>query len=133
MRARKNEKLAVDGPAGELEVVVADPGEERTVYAIVAHPHPLYGGTLDNKVVQTLAKAFYSLGYAAVRFNFRGVGASAGVFDEGSGELEDLLAVARYAGDRFGDTRLLLAGFSFGSFIVAAASQRRRGCRSRSG
>ena len=121
MRSRSHEKIHIEGPAGRLEVVVTDPGESRSGYAIVAHPHPLYGGTLENKVVQTLAKAMYALGYAAVRFNFRGVGESDGVFDEGPGELADFLSVAGFARGRFGETAPVLAGFSFGSYIAASA------------
>jgi len=122
LRNRANQKLSIDGPAGRLEVVVTDPGEDRCGYAIIAHPHPLHGGTLDNKVVQTLAKSFYGLGYAAVRFNFRGVGDSDGVFDDGRGELDDLLAVENFSRERFGSVDKVLAGFSFGSFIAAAAA-----------
>jgi len=124
LRNRANQKVLIEGPAGRLEVVVTDPGDERNGYAIIAHPHPLHGGTLDNKVVQTLAKSFYGLGYAAVRFNFRGVGESDGVFDDGRGELEDLLAVGDFAHERFGNVAGALAGFSFGSFVAAAAASR---------
>jgi alpha/beta superfamily hydrolase len=123
LRSRTNEKIHIEGPAGQLEVVVTDPGENRRGYAIVAHPHPLYGGTLENKVVQTLAKAMFALDLAAVRFNFRGVGESDGVFDEGPGELEDFLSVAAFARSRYGDSAPLLAGFSFGSYIAATAAQ----------
>ena len=123
MRNRANEKVFIDGPAGRLEVVITDPGEDRNGFAIIAHPHPLHGGTLDNKVVQTLAKSFYGLGYAAVRFNFRGVGDSDGVFDDGRGELDDLLAVETQARERFGNVETVLAGFSFGSFVAAAAAE----------
>jgi alpha/beta superfamily hydrolase len=123
LKARINEALEVDGPAGRIEVVITDPGEDRKGYALVAHPHSLHGGTMDNKVVQTLAKAFYTLGYAAVRFNFRGVGKSDGVFDDGRGELDDLLAVERFANGRFGNVEKVLAGFSFGSFVAASAAE----------
>lgn len=119
MRSRSDERVHIDGPAGRLEIVVTDPGESRRGYAVVAHPHPLYGGSLDNKVVQTLAKAFHSLGYAAVRFNFRGVGNSEGVFDDGRGELEDFLEVDRYCSERFGRGDRIFAGFSFGSYVAA--------------
>jgi len=86
--------------------------------ALVAHPHPLQGGTLDNKVVQTLAKTFFALGYAAVRLNFRGVGSSQGVFDDGIGETDDALMVLAHAKAKFGDALpVVLAGFSFGSFV----------------
>ena len=123
MKARINERVEVDGPAGRIEAVITDPGEDRRGYALIAHPHSLHGGTLDNKVVQTLAKAFHALGYAAVRLNFRGVGGSDGVFDDGRGELEDLLAVERFASERFGNIETVLAGFSFGSFVAASAAE----------
>lgn len=116
--------MLVDGPAGVIEAVVSDPGAGRAGVAIIAHPHPLYGGTLDNKVVQTLAKAFESIGYMTVRFNFRGVGESAGEFDEGRGELEDLLAVAAHVRSHIPGSGLVLAGFSFGASIAAAAAER---------
>ncbi len=111
----------VAGAAGRIECAVDIPegGATRGV-ALVAHPHPLFGGTLDNKVAQTLARAFVELGYAAWRPNFRGVGQSEGGHDEGRGELEDLLAVLAHAGAR----RPALAGFSFGAAIVAQAAQR---------
>jgi alpha/beta superfamily hydrolase len=116
------QKLAIDGPAGRLEIAVNDPGEPRRGIAIVAHPHPLYGGTLDNKVVQTLAKAFVALGYCALRLNFRGVGASDGVFDEGRGEVEDFLALADYARRTYGTGEVAIGGFSFGAFVAAAVA-----------
>lgn len=111
----------VAGAAGRIECAVDEPegGAARGV-ALVAHPHPLFGGTLDNKVAQTLARAFVELGYAAWRPNFRGVGQSEGVHDEGRGELEDLLAVLAHAGAR----RPALAGFSFGAALVAQAAHR---------
>src|ERR671914_928031 len=86
-------RALVPGPAGAIETDINDPGAERRGVALIAHPNPVQGGTKDNKVVTTLAKAFYSLGYTAVRPNFRGVGKSAGAFDEGRGETEDVLAV----------------------------------------
>jgi hypothetical protein len=110
-------KIFIDGPAGNLEAVVNDPGEQRSGIALIAHPHPLFGGTLDNKVVHTLAKAFFELGYVALRPNLRGAGKSQGNFDEGKGETQDMLAVAEYAKDQFGDLPLVLAGFSFGAFV----------------
>jgi uncharacterized protein len=113
------EQVVVDGPAGRLEVVVAQPREEWRGLALIAHPHPLHGGTLDNKVVQTLAKAFVGLGFVAIRFNFRGVGKSQGVFGEGAGEIDDFMTIAAYARERFGDTDLALAGFSFGGYVAA--------------
>lgn len=118
------EHLVIDGPAGALETDLNDPGEPRRGIALIAHPNPVQGGTKDNKVVTTLAKTFFGLGYVAIRPNFRGVGASAGSFDQGSGETEDLLAVARYAQARFGDLPLLLAGFSFGAFVQTRVAQK---------
>jgi hypothetical protein len=111
----------VAGAAGRIECAVDEPegGATRGV-ALVAHPHPLFGGTLDNKVAQTLARAFVELGYVAWRPNFRGVGQSEGSHDEGRGELEDLLAVLGHAGAR----RPALAGFSFGAALAAQAAQR---------
>ncbi len=113
------EKFLLDGPAGKLEVVVNDPGPSRRAIALIAHPHPLYGGTLDNKVAQTLAKTFFELNCVALRPNFRGVGASEGKYDEGRGEVDDMLAVHAYAKKRFGDLPVYSAGFSFGGFIAS--------------
>ncbi len=124
MRSASVQNLSIDGPSGKLEIAVNEPGAARRGIALIAHPHPLHGGTLDNKVVQTLAKAFVALGYRALRLNFRGVGASDGVFDEGRGEVEDFLALAEYGRriDREGE--LAVGGFSFGGFIAAAVAQR---------
>ena len=107
----------VDGPAGKIEVDIHDPGEARRGIALIAHPHPLMGGTKDNKVVTTLARTLYSLGNVALRPNFRGVGGTEGTHDEGRGETEDLVAVAHYARVRYGSLPLTCAGFSFGSFV----------------
>src|SRR5690606_12338582 len=96
------ERLVIDGPAGTLETDLNDPGEPRRGIALIAHPNPVQGGTKDNKVITTLAKTLFGLGYVAIRPNFRGVGQSAGSFDQGTGETEDILAVARYAAARFG-------------------------------
>jgi alpha/beta superfamily hydrolase len=115
---RTAERLTIDGPAGPLEVVLNVPDQQLAGIALIAHPHPLQGGTLENKVVQTLAKTFFALGYAAVRFNFRGVGGSAGAFADGIGETDDALAVLAYAREKFGEALpVALAGFSFGSFV----------------
>jgi alpha/beta superfamily hydrolase len=92
--------------------------------ALVAHPHPLFGGSLDNKVAQTMAKTFVELGYVALRPNFRGVGASAGEHDEGRGETEDLLAVLDYARTRFHAAAPVLAGFSFGAYVQTLVARR---------
>jgi alpha/beta superfamily hydrolase len=110
----------VAGPAGRIECAVDEPGEAARGEAIVAHPHPLYGGTLENKVVYTLARTFAELGYRAWRPNFRGVGASEGAHDEGRGEVDDLAAVLAHAGAR----RPLLAGYSFGAAVAARLAAR---------
>jgi alpha/beta superfamily hydrolase len=117
LRPSTTDHLLLDGPAGTIEVDISDPGDTRRGIALIAHPHPLMGGTKDNKVVTTLARTFYALGYVALRPNFRGVGASAGTHDEGRGETADLITVTRYAQDRFGPLPLTCAGFSFGSFV----------------
>jgi alpha/beta superfamily hydrolase len=112
------ERFAIDGPAGPLEVACNRPHAAPLGIALIAHPHPLQGGTLDNKVVQTLAKTFFALGYAAVRFNFRGVGGSAGAFADGIGETDDAFAVLAHARSKLGAALpVILAGFSFGSFV----------------
>jgi uncharacterized protein len=111
------ERVRIDGPAGVIEIDLNDPGANRRGIALIAHPNPMQGGTKDNKVVTTLAKALFHLGYLAARPNFRGVGASAGTHDEGRGETDDMLAVAEYLRGRFDESRLLLGGFSFGSFV----------------
>ncbi len=121
MKPATTDRLLLDGIAGEIEVDVSDPGMgpdgQRRGIALIAHPHPLMGGTKDNKVVTTLAHTFNALGYVALRPNFRGVGASAGLHDEGRGETTDLISVARYAEDKYGALPLVCAGFSFGSFV----------------
>ena len=121
------ERVLVEGAAGAIETVLDIPAEVAAVsprgIALIAHPHPLFGGTLDNKVAQTLARVFAELGYIAVRPNFRGAGASAGVHDAGRGETEDMLAVLEYARTRFGEVPLALAGFSFGAFVQTRVAQ----------
>ena len=124
MTPRNTERHVIDGPAGPLEVVVSLPATRRGL-ALIAHPHPQQGGTLDNKVVQTLAKAFAALDHVAVRFNFRGVGASAGTFDAGEGETEDALAALAFAQGRYGPfDKPAVAGFSFGSFVMTRVAKR---------
>ncbi len=116
--------LLLDGPAGKIEVYV-EPHEAATGIALIAHPHPLFGGTADNKVVTTLAKAFRELGCATLRPSFRGVGGSEGEHDHGNAETEDLLAVHAHARQRFGAALpVYLAGFSFGAHVVARLAQR---------
>ena len=113
------EKELVPGPAGTLEVVAEVPvGFDGRHGALVCHPHPLFGGTMDNKVVTTTARACRSLGYATVRFNFRGVGASTGEYDDGVGESQDALVVADWALAKWPGIRLTIAGFSFGAYVA---------------
>ena len=117
----QTERFTINGPAGILEVardLVASPDGLLRGTAIIAHPHPLFAGTMDNKVVQTLARAFVGSGWTALRFNFRGVGQSAGSYDEGRGEREDFLAVVAQLAPQ---GPLALAGFSFGSFVMSHA------------
>lgn len=115
-------RVTLAGPAGPLECAIDDPATGPRGVAVLCHPHPLHGGTMDNKVVQTLARAFVQLGYRAVRFNFRGIGASAGAWDEGRGEVDDALAVI--AAEREAALPLALGGFSFGGYVAAAAAAR---------
>jgi alpha/beta superfamily hydrolase len=127
------ERTLVPGPVGSIEVLIDHPttgfateGVEETArgIALVAHPHPLFGGTPDNKVAQTLAKTFTELGYVALRPAFRGVGGTGGEHDHGDGETDDLLAVLDYARDRFGDGEIVLAGFSFGAYVQTRVAKR---------
>ena len=113
----QTESLHFDGAAGTIEALRDVAAEPRGI-AVIAHPHPLFGGTMNNKVVQTLARAFVQSGFTALRFNFRGVGSSAGVYDEGRGELADLLALVRQAAP---EGPIALAGFSFGAFVTSHA------------
>lgn len=113
--------LTLQGPTGPLECLLDAPADGLARgTAVIAHPHPLFGGTMQNKVVQTLARAFVQCGWQAVRFNFRGVGASAGVYDEGHGEAEDMLSVIAQVAP---DGPLALAGFSFGAFVTSHVAQ----------
>lgn len=119
MRASTRKEF-IAGPAGRIECAVDGPESPAIGVALVAHPHPLFGGTLDNKVVQTLARAFVELGYEAWRPNFRGVGETEGTHDEGRGELEDLAAIVAH----LKPARLALAGFSFGAGVQVMLAQR---------
>ena len=119
----QTQKSIVQGAAGAIEIALDPPsgGQAPKGVAVIAHPHPLFGGTLDNKVVQTLARAFAQAGWTAVRFNFRGVGGTAGLHDEGRGELDDMLAVVAASAP---DGAICLAGFSFGAFVTTHAFER---------
>jgi alpha/beta superfamily hydrolase len=117
------QKYTVTGPAGNLEGIAHMPNDPPAAIAVIAHPLPTMGGTMEHKVVTTLAKTFVGMGHVSLRFNFRGVGESGGEFDEGGGEVEDVLAVVKYAQERFGDLPLVLAGFSFGGYVQARAAE----------
>lgn len=117
--APEMQKVVIDGPAGAIEAMVERPaGARGDIVAVCCHPHPLFGGTMQNKVVHTLARACQDQGVATVRFNFRGVGASAGVHDDGVGESDDAAAVADWAREATGAARLWSLGFSFGGFVA---------------
>lgn len=120
----KNETtLLIRGPAGDLELSVAVQQENsHGAWGIVCHPHPLYGGAMYNKVVTTIAKALQNLNLNTVRFNFRGVGKSEGQFDQGLGELDDLIAVINWIQEMHHNYDIWLAGFSFGAYIAAKAA-----------
>ena len=110
------QKISLQGGAGLIEALLDLPADAPRGTAVIAHPHPLFGGTMTNKVVQTLARAFVQTGWRAVRFNFRGVGGSEGAHDEGRGEAADMLAVIRQVAP---DGALAVAGFSFGAFVTS--------------
>jgi alpha/beta superfamily hydrolase len=118
------QRLVITGSAGAIDCAIDRPaaGTRLNGLAVLAHPHPLFGGTMDNKVVQTMARAFLALGHEVLRFNFRGVGGTAGVHDEGRGEADDLLAVVAH--QRRTDLPLVLGGFSFGAYVTTLAAAR---------
>lgn len=118
-------KQSVEGTAGTIECALDAPADESVGVAVICHPHPVHGGTMDNKVVITLARAFLQIGFRTVRFNFRGVGGSQGRWDEGVGEIEDALAVI--AAHRRPGERFMLAGFSFGAYVASEAAVRLAG------
>ena len=120
---RLNEEIVrIDGPAGTIEMIVENPGAPRGL-ALICHPHPLFGGTNTNKVIQTLARTFAKLNYVALRPSFRGVGQSTGKHDDGRGETEDMLAVLVDAKRRYGDLPVALAGFSFGAYVQTRVAE----------
>jgi len=114
----------IAGAAGDIELIVDLPAAAPRAVAVCCHPHPLFGGTLTNKVIHTVARSFTTQGAAAVRFNFRGVGASQGAHDDGIGETEDLVTVAEWARSRWPDLPLWLGGFSFGSYVALRGAAR---------
>jgi uncharacterized protein len=123
-RPPRAEALLIDGPAGVLEALLEDPQLSAAAgFAVVCHPHPLHGGSMHNKVVHTLARACQERGMPTLRFNYRGVGTSAGSYDEGRGETEDALAVVAAGRARWPKLALTLAGFSFGAMVSLRAAQ----------
>jgi hypothetical protein len=118
------ERLMIAGPVGALEAIVEDPGTIDARFGLICHPHPLHGGTMDNKVVTTTAKAMRGAGIAALRFNFRGVGRSAGTFDDGRGETEDAAAAAAWCAARWPGRQPIIAGFSFGAYVALRLARR---------
>jgi len=125
--APAQEPVRIEGPAGALEAVLEDPaaGVAPRAFMVVCHPHPQHGGTMTNKVVTTLARTAHAMGVPSLRFNYRGVGASAGSFDDGRGEIEDALAAVAFGRQRWPDAQLWLAGFSFGGVVALRASTTR--------
>jgi len=133
MKPPRAERVTLEGPAGAIEALVEMPAvgpaggaAAPAGFGVVCHPHPLYGGTLDNKVVYTVARAFVELGVPTIRFNFRGVGHSAGEYDEGRGETADVLAVITYGRGRWPGAALWLGGFSFGGAVAVRAAPQAR-------
>ena len=114
----------IAGAAGHIELRIDLPAAAPRAVAVCCHPHPLFGGTLTNKVIHTVARSFTAQGAAAVRFNFRGVGASQGAHDDGIGETDDLVTVADWARSRWPDLPLWLGGFSFGSYVALRGAAR---------
>jgi len=117
-----SKRTDIAGPVGRLEVALDEPDGAPRGVAVLCHPHPVHGGTMDNKVVQTLARAFVQVGYRSVRFNFRGVGASQGQWDEGHGEIDDAMAVVNAF--RAAALPLALGGFSFGGYVASHIASR---------
>lgn len=114
----KKQTLLISGPAGDLELLLSSPENPKNLIGVICHPHPVQGGTMHNKVVYTLASAMESLGVKTVRFNFRGVQKSEGEFDQGRGELADLITVVEWVKTHSPNDGIWLAGFSFGAYIA---------------
>ncbi|RZI43391.1 alpha/beta hydrolase [Herbaspirillum sp. HC18] len=120
----QTKRFSLRGAAGNLECALDLPSSPPRGIALVAHPHPLYGGTMDNKVAQTLARAFVAIGYATARMNFRGVGKSEGEHDEGRGETDDMELLLQHMQQQFPNLPVALSGFSFGTFVQSQLQQR---------
>lgn len=121
------ERISIDGPAGAIEALIEDPvARPPDCFGIVCHPHPLFGGAMTNKVVHSVARCWQELGVPTLRFNFRGVGASQGRYDEGQGETDDVLAVVAFGRRRWPGAELWLGGFSFGAYVALRAAAQAR-------
>jgi alpha/beta superfamily hydrolase len=118
-------RLSLKGQAGALQAILEDPGVPGSSYAVICHPHPLFGGTMENKVVTTVARALRETGIPTLRFNFRGVGSSDGAFDQGVGETADADAVASWGAEHWPGRTLVAAGFSFGGYVALRLAQLR--------
>jgi alpha/beta superfamily hydrolase len=118
MAVLRGEPSFIETPSGNLEAMVEDPGAGGPHYAVICHPHPLYGGTMDNKVVTTVARALHDCAVPTIRFNFRGVGRSSGSYDQGIGETADAAAVAAWGAVRWSGRSVIVAGFSFGGYVA---------------
>jgi len=119
MKKPVEEKNMIPGPVGQLETLLSYVNDNGSHIAVICHPHPLHGGTMMNKVVHYTARSLNEMGVPALRFNFRGVGASEGGFGNARGEADDLTACVKWMEERYPDRQLLLAGFSFGSYVAA--------------
>lgn len=124
MLGRNESQHHIPGPAGRLEAVVTEvESDSPECFAVIGHPHPLMGGTMQNKVVHTVARALRDLGIPSIRFNFRGTGKSEGSYDEGRGETDDFLAAVAWGREQWPEAKLICAGFSFGSYVAANAAR----------
>lgn len=124
MMNKNSQKFTLQGGAGLMEGLIDMPADAPKGIALVAHPHPLYGGTMENKVAQTLARTFVALGYVVARINFRGVGASEGVHDHGHGETDDMMILYQHMVAQYPGLPVALSGFSFGTFVQSHLQQR---------
>lgn len=120
----QSERTVIAGPVGGIEVLAELPDHAPRALALIGHPHPLFGGTMENKVVVTVARALRELGCVTLRSQFRGVGATEGTHDEGRGETDDQLAVIEHGLNAYGDLPVIVAGFSFGAFVATRVADR---------